>query len=122
MKPTRHRLRLAIGLLTCTVGVALLCFPKAMLFQRFLACSAWLFIGASLCFVPEFHLKFSRDWFPLALGLLFAGAGLLFTAVAAHELIGPRSPGFLRFYEFAGVGPLLLFTGVLFGFDKNRAI
>ena len=120
MRLTRHRLRLVIGLLICAVGLAL-CFSHGVLFHRLVDGSAWLFIGMALCFIPEFHLRFTRDWFALALGLLMAGAGLCFTAAAAYAFFGPRPHGLLPFYELIGIGPLLLFTGILFGFDKKRA-
>jgi hypothetical protein len=120
MRLTRHRFRLAIGALICAVGLVL-CFSRGLLFHRLLDGGAWLFIGAALCFVPEFHLRFTRDWLTLVLGLLMAGAGLFFTVAAVWAFFGPRAHGLLPFYESAGIGPLLLFTGVLAGFDKKQA-
>ena len=118
MKFTRHRLRLALGLLACSVGLVFF-FAPGLLFHRIMDGAAWLLIGGLLCFVPEFHLRFTRDWFTLVLGILIGVAGLFLTLAAGGEFVGPRAHGWLRFYEFVGIGPLLLTTGVLVGFSKN---
>ena len=120
MQLTRHRFRLAIGVLICAVGVVL-CFSRGWLFHRLMDGGSWLFIGAVLCFVPEFHLRFTRDWFTLGLGLLMTSAGLFLTVAAVWAFFGPRPHGLLPFYELIGIGPLLLTTGVLVGFDKKKA-
>jgi len=109
-----------IGVLICEIGLVL-CFSSGRLFHRLVDGAAWLLIGGMFCFVPEFHLRFSRDWFTLGLGLLLAGAGFIFTLAAVWAFFGPRSHGLLPFYEFIGIGPLLLTTGILLGFDKKRA-
>ena len=120
MRLTRHRFRLAIGVLFCAGGL-FFCFAPAMLFPRLLDGMSWLFIGSLLCLVPEFHLRFSRDWFTLGLGLLMAVAGSFLTGFAVLTLFGHRPHGLLPFYELIGVGPLLITTGVLIGFDKRYA-
>jgi hypothetical protein len=96
------------------------CFSPGLMFHRLIDCAAWLFIGGLFCFVPEFHLRFSRDWFTLGLGLFMASAGLFFTVAAVWAFLGPRPHGLLPFYEFIGIGPLLLATGVLV-FEKRKA-
>ena len=118
MRVTRHRFRLAMGLLICAVGV-IFCFSPSLLFHRLTDGAAWLFIGCLLCFVPEFHMSFNRDGFALGLGLLLASAGLFFMAVAVWAIFGPRPHGLLPFYEFIGMGPLLITVGVLVGFEKR---
>ena len=118
MKLTRHRFRFGLGLLTCAVGLMFF-FAPGLPAYRIADGVAWLLIGCLLCFVQEFHLKFTRDWFTLGLGVLIAVAGLLLTLVAAGEFVGPRAHGWLRFYELIGIGPILLTTGVLVGFSKN---
>jgi peptidoglycan/LPS O-acetylase OafA/YrhL len=120
MTLTRHRFRLAIGLLIC-VGGLVLCFSPGRLLPRLIDGAAWLFVGGILCFVQEFHLRFSRDWFTLGLGLILAVLGIAFTLVAVSAFFGSRAHGLLPFYEFIGIGPLMLTTGVLIGFDKKRA-
>jgi hypothetical protein len=120
MRLTHHRFRLAIGVLISGVGLVLL-FAPARLVPRLLDGAAWLFIGSLLCLVPEFHLRFSRDWFTLGLGLLMAVVGTFFTAFAVMTLFGDRPHGLLPFYELVGIGPLLITTGVLIGFDKRHA-
>jgi hypothetical protein len=118
MHLTRHRFRLVIGVLIFVVGLAF-CFSSGRLFYRLVNGGAWLLIGGILCFVPEFHLRFSRDWFSLGLGLLLVGVGFLFTLSAVWAFFGHRSHGLLPFYELIGIGPLLLTAGVLLGFDKR---
>ncbi len=118
MNLTRHRLRFVLGLLICAVGL-LFFFVPGLPSYRIADGVVWLLIGGLLCFVPEFHLRFTRDWFTLVLGLLVGVAGFFLTLVAVSEFVGPRSHGWLRFYEFIGIGPLLLTTGVLVGFSKN---
>jgi hypothetical protein len=120
MRLTRHRFRLAIGVLICAVGLILV-FVPAWLVLGLLDGTAWLFIGGLLCFVPEFHLRFNRDWFTLGLGLLMAVAGTFFTAFAVMALFGDQPHGLLPFYELVGIGPLLIATGILVGFDKKHA-
>src|SRR5215475_13643187 len=120
MKFTRHKFRLVLGLLTCATGFVFF-FAPGLAFDRVMDGVAWLLIGGLLCFVAEFHLKFNRDWFTLALGLLIGAAGLFLTLAAVCEFVGPRPHGWLRFYEFIGIGPLLLMTGVLAGFSKNAS-
>jgi hypothetical protein len=92
-----------------------------MLFPRLIDGAAWLFIGGILCFVPEFHLRFSRDWFTLGLGLLLAVVGAFLTVFAVSTVFGFRPHGLLPFYELIGIGPLLITTGVLCAFDKKHA-
>ena len=108
-----------MGALICVVGLVL-CFSPGLLFHRLMDGSAWLFIGGLLCFVPEFHLRFNRDWFTLGLSLLMAGMGLFFTLAAVSVFFGPRAHGLVPFYEFIGIGPLKLTSGVLVGFDKKK--
>jgi len=74
-----------------------------------------------LCFVREFHPKFSRDWLTLGLGLILAALGIVFTLAAVSAFFGSRAHGLLPFYEFIGIGPLMLTTGVLVALDKKRA-
>ena len=119
MRFTRHRFRLVTEVLICAFGLVL-CFSSGSLFHRFVDGAAWLLIGGMLCFVPEFHLRSSRHWFTLGLGLLLVGAGFFFIVAAMWGFFGPRSHGLLPFYELIGIGPLLLTTGVLLGFDKKR--
>lgn len=120
MTLARHRFRLAIGLLICIGGLALF-FSPGRLFPRLLDGAALLFVGCILCFVREFHLRFSRDWFTLGLGLVLAALGIVFTFAAVSAFFGSRAHGLLPFYEFIGIGPLMFTAGVLIGFDKNRA-
>lgn len=120
MRFTRHRFRLAIGVLICAVGV-MFCFSPGLLFHRLIDGAAWMFIGGLLCLVPEFHLRFSRDWFTLGLGLFMASVGLCLTVAAVWAFFGSRAHGLLPFYELIGVGPLLLATGILVGFEKRKA-
>jgi hypothetical protein len=120
MRLTRHRLKLAIGVLICAVGLVL-CFAPGILFFRLLDGACWLFIGGSFCFVREFNLRFSRDWFTLGLGLFLAVVGVFLTAFAVSTVFGFRPHGLLPFYSFIGIGPLLIFTGVLCAFDKKHA-
>ena len=75
MRLTRHKIRLAVGLLICAGGLAL-CLSPGGPFPRLADGGAWLLIGGMLCFVPEFRLRLSRDWFALGLGLIFAASGL----------------------------------------------
>ena len=121
MKPTRHKFRLAIGMLACAIGLYLL-FAPAMVFHRLLDGAAWLLIGGMLCFIPEFHLGFNRNWFALGSGLLMAVAGILLTAFAVSTLLGHRPHGLLPFYEFIGIGPLFIFNSVLVAFNKKRGV
>ena len=120
MTLTRHRFRLAIGLLICIGGLALF-FSPGRLFPRLVDGAALLLVGCILCFVREFHLRFSRDWFTLGLGLILAVLGIVFTLAAVSVLFGSRAHGLLPFYELIGIGPLMLTTGVLIGFDKKKA-
>lgn len=128
MKFTHHKIRLSLGLLTC--GVALLFIVPAvwiffisrgLVFPRFIDGIAWLIIGALLCFFPEFRLRLTRDKVRLILGSVMTGAGLLFTLAAVSVLFGSRPHGLLPFYEFIGIGPLLLTTGVLTFAHPNDA-
>jgi hypothetical protein len=120
MRLTRHRFRLATGVLICAVGLVL-CFAPGILFFRLLDGAAWFFIGGSLCFVPEFNLRFSRDWFTLGLGLLLAVVGTFLTVFAVSTLFGFRPHGLMQFYEYIGIGPLMVTTGILCAFAKRHA-
>jgi hypothetical protein len=120
MKFTHHRFRLALGLLICAVGVTFFFLPGLM-FHRAVDGIAWLLIGALFYFFPEFHLRFTRQWVALTVGFLIAAAGLLLTGAAIFVLLGPRPHGLLPFYEFIGIGPLLLTTGILVGFYPKDA-
>lgn len=106
-----------MGVLIAAVGLVL-CFSPAMLFDKITDGGAWLFIGGVLCFVPEFHFRFS--WFGLALALLMAVPGIGLTLAAIWTFFGSRPHGLLPFYEFIGIGPLLFTVGVL-AFDRKRA-
>jgi hypothetical protein len=128
MKPTHHKLRLSLGLLTVGVGLFFIVpaiwiffFSRGLVFPRFIDGIAWLLIGALLCFLPEFRLRLTRYKVTLVLGLLMTVAGLLFTVAAISVLFGSRPHGLLPFYEFIGVGPLLLTTGVLICVYPNDA-
>ncbi len=118
MRLTRHRFRLAIGVLICAIGLVL-CFSSGSLFHRLVDGGAWLLIGCMLCFVPEFQLRFSRHWFTLGLGLILAAIGIAFTSAAVSAFLGSRPHGLLPFYEFIGIGSLMMTIGVLIGFDKR---
>ena len=93
-----------------------------MVFYRFADGVAWLLMGFLFSFLPEseFHGRFTRSMFKRGLGFLITGAGLFFTGIAMFEFFA-RTHGGLRFYELAGIGPLLLFTGVSFWFDSHDA-
>ena len=117
MKFTYHKLRLALGLVVFSIGVILF-FPHTLLFYKLMAGSAWLLIGALLCFYPKFDLKLTDNWLTRAFGFFLIFAGLLFTAVAVLALCQPkpRPHGLLPFYECIGIGPALIVTGFLICF------
>jgi hypothetical protein len=126
MKLTRHKFRLPLGLLICTIGllfiVVAICGSRSLYFYRFADGVAWLIMGLLFCFLPEseFEGRFTRNVFRRALGFLITGAGLFLTGVAVFEFFARAHDG-LRFYELVGIGPLLLFTGVSFCFDSHAA-
>jgi hypothetical protein len=129
VKFTRQRFRLALGLLACGVGLLFLLpaiwiffFSRGLVFYRFGDALAWLLMGSLICFLPEseFQGRFTRSKFRTVLGLLITGAGLFLAGVAILEFFA-RAHGGLRFYELAGIGPLLRFTGVSFCFDSKDA-
>src|SRR5262245_46125349 len=117
MRITRHKFRLVIGTVICALGL-ILCFSPGRSFYRLTDAAAWLFIGGILCFVPEFHLRFS--WFACVLALVMAVPGVCFTIAAIWNLFGSKPHGLLSFYEFVGIGPLLVTVGIL-AFDRKRA-
>ncbi|HXI73623.1 MAG TPA: hypothetical protein VNN22_25045 [Verrucomicrobiae bacterium] len=128
VKFTSHKFRLALGLLTCGVGLLFLLpaiwmffFSHGLVFYRFGDALAWLLMGSLLCFLPEseFQGRFTRNKFRVALGFLITAAGLLLTCFAILEFFS-HAHGGLGFYELIGIGPLLLFTGVSFCFDSRN--
>jgi hypothetical protein len=120
MRLTRHRFRFAIGVLICAVGLVL-CFAPGILFFRLPDGAAWFLIGGSLCFVPEFNLRFNRDSFLIGvIGLLMVCAGTFITALAVLWLFGYRAHGMSPFYMYIGIGPLFITTGIVGGFDRTN--
>ena len=88
---------------------------------RLLDGAAWLFIGGLLCFVPEFHLRFSRDSFLICvIGLLMVCAGTFVTALAVLSLFGYRAHGLSPFYMYIGIGTLFITAGIVVGFDRKN--
>ena len=80
---------------------------------------AWLLIGFCLCFLPDIQMRLVRSKFNLVLGGFLTIAGLTCTLIAMLDLLSNGSHGLLRFYELAGIGPLLISSGFLFLFNSS---